>query len=108
VTPVNEILAYLRLQQHPDKTFIGRVSHGFDFLGHACSAQGLTLAEPTIGWYAEHLPLLDEQEAGAIPRWGLRAPVAGVDRSGLVRDYGWDSADDVHVRRDVSPKEYKG
>ena len=72
---VNEILACLRLQQHPDKTFIGRVSHGLDFLGHACSAQGLTLAEPTIAWYAEHVPLLYEQDAGASPHWRLHAPV---------------------------------
>ncbi len=29
---VNQTLAELKLEQHPDKTFIGRVSRGFDFL----------------------------------------------------------------------------
>ena len=30
---VNQTLAELHVQQHPDKTFIGRISRGFDFLG---------------------------------------------------------------------------
>jgi RNA-directed DNA polymerase len=29
----NQVLARLGLIQHPDKTFIGRVTRGFDFLG---------------------------------------------------------------------------
>jgi len=33
VRVMNEVLARLGLAQHPDKTFIGRVSRGFDFLG---------------------------------------------------------------------------
>ena len=34
VRAVNETLAELRVEQHPDKTFIGRTSRGFDFLGY--------------------------------------------------------------------------
>lgn len=30
---MNQVLADLELEQHPDKTYIGKVSHGFDFLG---------------------------------------------------------------------------
>jgi len=30
---MNQVLADLELEQHPDKTFIGKVSQGFDFLG---------------------------------------------------------------------------
>jgi len=37
---VNETLAELKLQQHPDKTFIGRVSRGFDFLGYLFTPAG--------------------------------------------------------------------
>ena len=33
VRVMNEVLAHLGLEQHPDKTFIGRVTRGFDFLG---------------------------------------------------------------------------
>ena len=31
---VNETLNLLKVEQHPDKTFIGRVERGFDFLGY--------------------------------------------------------------------------
>ncbi len=34
VKAVNEVLASLRLEKHPDKTFIGRIERGFDFLGY--------------------------------------------------------------------------
>src|SRR5271157_5226791 len=37
---VNHTLAELKLQQHPDKTFIGRVSRGFDFLGYQFTPGG--------------------------------------------------------------------
>jgi hypothetical protein len=33
VRVMNQVLARLGLEQHPEKTFIGRVSRGFDFLG---------------------------------------------------------------------------
>jgi hypothetical protein len=32
VRVMNQVLAHLGLEQHPDKTFIGRVTRGFDFL----------------------------------------------------------------------------
>ena len=41
---VNEILGALRLEKHPDKTFIGRVERGFDFLGYHFTADRLTVA----------------------------------------------------------------
>ena len=37
---VNQTLAELKVQQHPDKTFVGRISRGFDFLGYRFSAAG--------------------------------------------------------------------
>jgi hypothetical protein len=30
---VTQVLGSLRLEKHPDKTFIGRIERGFDFLG---------------------------------------------------------------------------
>lgn len=30
---VNQIVAALKVKQHPDKTFVGRIARGFDFLG---------------------------------------------------------------------------
>ena len=34
ITAVNEVMAQLRVLQHPEKTFIGRIARGFDFLGY--------------------------------------------------------------------------
>ena len=45
---VNETLAELKLQQHPDKTFIGRVSRGFDFLGYQFTPTGLEVAPRAV------------------------------------------------------------
>jgi hypothetical protein len=41
---VNEVLASLGLEKHPDKTFIGRIERGFDFIGYHFSPDGLTAA----------------------------------------------------------------
>ena len=35
---VNETLAELQVEQHPDKTFVGRVERGFTILGYAFPA----------------------------------------------------------------------
>jgi hypothetical protein len=37
---VNETLRELRLEQHPDKTFVGRTEWGFTFLGYWIAKQG--------------------------------------------------------------------
>jgi hypothetical protein len=42
VKRVNEILNELNVEQHPDKTFVGRISRGFDFLGYDFSPAGMT------------------------------------------------------------------
>ena len=39
---VNQTLAEQQVQQHSDKTFIGRVNRGFSFLGYEFNATGLT------------------------------------------------------------------
>jgi hypothetical protein len=31
----------LKVEQHPDKTFIGRIERGFDFLGYVMKPAGL-------------------------------------------------------------------
>jgi hypothetical protein len=48
VKVVNQILGALSLEKHPDKTFIGRIERGFDFLGYHFSPAGLSVAEKTI------------------------------------------------------------
>ncbi len=34
IRKVNQCLTQLQLQKHPDKTFIGKITRGFDFLGY--------------------------------------------------------------------------
>jgi RNA-directed DNA polymerase len=48
VRTVNQALASLAVEKHPDKTFIGRIERGFDFLGYHFSRVGLTIARKTI------------------------------------------------------------
>ena len=61
VATVNQQLAALGLAQHPDKTFIGRIAHGFDFLGYHFSPQGLTLAAQTRANFVARYTRLYEQ-----------------------------------------------
>ena len=48
VRTVNQGLASLAVEKHPDKTFIDRIERGFDFLGYHFSRAGLTIARKTI------------------------------------------------------------
>ena len=52
---VNESLAALGLEKHPDKTFIGRVEKGFDFLGYRLGPKGLTVAKQTRERFAANV-----------------------------------------------------
>ncbi len=74
VKVVNEVLRSLRLEKHPDKTFIGRIERGFDFLGFDFSRDGLTVARATIERFVERAARLYEQEpeeAFASTRFGM-------------------------------------
>ena len=85
---VNETLAELNVEQHPDKTFIGRVERGFDFLGSVMKPAGLEMAPRAIEHCVERVPRLDEQGADLIrigaylKRWSSWA------KSGLSLDGG--------------------
>ncbi len=62
VKAVNAVLASLRLEKHPDKTFIGRIERGFDFLCYHFSREGLTVAKATIQKFVERALRLYEQD----------------------------------------------
>jgi RNA-directed DNA polymerase len=59
---VNQNLGSLRLEKHPNKTFVGRIERGFDFLGYHFTADSLTLAVGTLANFAERVTRLYEQE----------------------------------------------
>jgi len=92
---VNETLAELKLQQHPDKTFIGRVSRGFDFLGYEFTPAGLEVAPQAVERCVERVSRLYERGVDLIHigaygrcwlRWarsGLRALGEGLSERAL-------------------------
>jgi hypothetical protein len=73
---VNQTLAELGLEKHPDKTFIGRAAKGFDFLGYRLSPKGLAVAKQTLERFAERAARLQERErSGRAPSGALGAYV---------------------------------
>jgi len=67
VTLVNKTLNALNVWQHPDKTFIGRVDRGFDFLGYRFGPNGLTtMAKSCIDNRNERISRLYEQGADCV------------------------------------------
>jgi RNA-directed DNA polymerase len=66
VKVVNQALAALSLEKHPDKTFVGRIERGFDFLGYHFSRVGLTVAKKTIANFIEKASRLYEQKRSAV------------------------------------------
>jgi hypothetical protein len=48
VKVLNQTFAALRLEKHPDKTTIGWIERGFDFLGYHLRSEGLTVAAATV------------------------------------------------------------
>jgi hypothetical protein len=50
---LNRTFTELKLEKHPDKTDMGRIEKGFDFLGYHFSPHGLTLADKTVENFLE-------------------------------------------------------
>lgn len=65
IKTLNQIFSTLKLRQHPDKTFIGRIARGFDFLGYHFSRGPLRLATKTINNMLQKLHRLYEQKKTA-------------------------------------------
>ena len=71
------------VEQHPDKTFIGRISRGFDFLGYTFTPAGLDVAPQTVERCVERVSRLYEQDVdllhiGAYVRRWLRWTKSGL------------------------------
>lgn len=66
IKAVNEVMFELRVVQHPDKTFIGRIARGFDFLGYWFSPDGLSIAHITVERMVDKVSRLYEQGADDI------------------------------------------
>ena len=62
VKALNQVLNGLRLEKHSDKTFIGRIEKGFDFLGYHFGPDGLGVARATIEKFIKRASRLYEQK----------------------------------------------
>ena len=61
---VNRTLAELKVEQHPDKTFVGYVERGFTFLGYQSKSTGpVGVAPPTVERLIERVTRLYERGA---------------------------------------------
>jgi RNA-directed DNA polymerase len=61
VRTVNQHFNQLKVEQAPDKTFIGKVSKGWDFLGYHFDGEQLTVAAKTVAKHVLHYRQLYEQ-----------------------------------------------
>jgi RNA-directed DNA polymerase len=61
---LNKTFNKLGLEQHPDKTLIGRTERGFDFLGYFLKPGILSVAKKTIKQFKTRIARLYEQGAG--------------------------------------------
>jgi len=66
--------AELGLNTHPDKTWVGKAEHGFDFLGYHLKRDGVTVANATIDRCVIRIRRFYEQER----RRPLRSSALGV------------------------------
>ncbi len=90
VKAVNGILGSLGLEKHPDKTFIGRIERGFDFLGYHFGTDGLSVVKKTIEQFIACDPALRAGAGGALrlsPAWIIRAAVAQMDMGRIADDH---------------------
>ena len=62
VKQLNTSFNQFKLEKHPDKTFIGKLEKGFDFLGYHFSPEGLSVAVVTWEKFAARWRRLYEQK----------------------------------------------
>lgn len=61
IKETHRILTELRFTMHPTKTYIGKISHGFNFLGYYMDNQKILPSKETIRRYEERATALYEQ-----------------------------------------------
>jgi len=69
IKKMNEVLEKLKLKLHPDKTQIGKIENGFDFLGYHITPEKLIPAKKTINNFFEKISRLKEQGADSKSIW---------------------------------------
>ena len=62
-----QTLNELKVEKHPEKTFIGRIAKGFDFLGYSFEPKGLSIAPKTLANFLYLSQLYPHQERAVSP-----------------------------------------
>ena len=62
IKQLNQVFNQLKLEKHPDKTYIGKIKNGFDFLGYHYNGSQLTVARKTVEKHILHWHQLYEQQ----------------------------------------------
>jgi RNA-directed DNA polymerase len=70
VRTVNQHFSQLKVEQAPDKTFIGKISKGFDFLGYQFGKDKLRVSKRTLENHIRRLSRLYEQKKH-LPNWQI-------------------------------------
>ena len=70
VRTVNQHFKQLKVAQAPDKTFIGKISKGFDFLGYQFGKDKLRVSKRTLENHIRRLSRLYEQKKH-LPNWQI-------------------------------------
>lgn len=82
---VSQVLQELRLEKHPDKTYIGRARRGFDSLGYFMRPGGLAQAVQTLKKHAEHIARLYEQRADSSSHRAIRSALVDLAKSKTIK-----------------------
>ena len=74
IIKMNVILAKLKLEKAEDKTQVGKIERGFDFLGYHFSLEGLSVATVSILRFGERVAvrLYEVRQSVANPYYGRR------------------------------------
>jgi RNA-directed DNA polymerase len=70
IKTVNQHFEKLKLKQHPDKTTIGRITNGFDFLGYQFGKDKITVSIRTLQNHIRRITQLYEQKKH-LPNWKM-------------------------------------
>jgi RNA-directed DNA polymerase len=70
IRTVNQHFSALKLKQHPDKTTLGRIANGFDFLGYQFGREKITVSKRTLENHIRRLTQLYEQKKHP-PNWKM-------------------------------------
>lgn len=82
---LNQVLGQLGLDKHPDKTWIGKLDRGFDFLGYHHTRAGCTPARDSLRRFHARLTQLYEQGAPARRIGGVCVALAALSVRRIAR-----------------------